>query len=73
MGGIIRFIKNSFGLQKRGYEYWTYANNIKIPFKYDTDLIGLQKMHTYEKRRELLTKKYQTLLENNDFEDNGLE
>ncbi len=46
MGGIIRFIKNSFGLQK---------------------------MYTYEKRRELLTKKYQTLLQNNDFEDNGLE
>ena len=34
--------------------------------KYDTDLIRIQEMFDYEKRRELLSKKYQTLVENDD-------
>lgn len=41
--------------------------------KFDTDLIRLQEMYDYEERRKLLAKKYQSLLDNNNFEDNDLE
>lgn len=41
--------------------------------KFDTDLIRLQEMYDYEERRKLLGKKYQALLDNNNFEDNDLE
>ncbi|WP_199714589.1 antA/AntB antirepressor family protein [Roseburia sp. 1XD42-69] len=35
--------------------------------KFDTDLIRLQEMYDYEERRKLLAKKYQSLLDNNNF------
>lgn len=41
--------------------------------KFDTDLIRLQEMYDYEERRKLIGKKYQALLDNNNFEDNDLE
>lgn len=41
--------------------------------KFDTDLIRLQEMYDYEERRKLLSKKYQSLLDKNIFEVNGLE
>ena len=41
--------------------------------KFDTDLIRLQETYEYEKRRSILHKKYQTLLENERFNDTGLE
>lgn len=41
--------------------------------KFDTDLIRLQEMYDYETRRKLLAKKYQSLLENNDFQEDDIE
>lgn len=41
--------------------------------KFDTDLIRLQEMYDYEERRKLLGKKYQALLDNNNFDSNDLE
>lgn len=41
--------------------------------KFDTDLIRLQEMYDYEERRKLLAKKYQSLLDKNNFENNDLE
>lgn len=41
--------------------------------KFDTDLIRLQEMYDYETRKELLAKKYQSLLENNDFQEDDIE
>lgn len=40
--------------------------------KFDTDLIRLQEMYDYEDRHKLLLKKYQTLLESTEFEDDGV-
>ncbi len=55
-----------------------YFNNFELQMvaeleKFDTDLIRLQEMYEYEKRRSILHKKYQTLLENERFNDTGLE
>jgi len=41
--------------------------------KFDTDLIRLHEMYDYEERRKLLAKKYQSLLDKNDFENNDIE
>lgn len=45
MKGIIRFIKELFGVYEIGYEYWVYTKDIKVNPKWRKTRIGKEKFN----------------------------